>query len=54
MELTEEHGDLFQLSKVGLRCLGIVVEMEVVPSHNLVEHTYVLTRAEAKEQLPEL
>ena len=54
--LTEADGDLFQLAKVGLGCLGIVVEvtMECIPAHRLVEHTFVLTREEAKEQLDTL
>lgn len=47
---------LFQLTKVGLGCLGICVEvtMQCIPIHNLVEHTYVLSRSEAKEQLSKL
>jgi len=41
---------------VGLGCLGIVVEitMECISAHELVEHTFVLTRKEAiakKEKL---
>lgn len=53
MELTEADGDLFQMAKVGLGCLGVVAEvtMQVIPAHKLVEHTYVLTREEAKDQL---
>jgi L-galactono-1,4-lactone dehydrogenase len=48
--------ELFQLAKVGLGCLGIVAEitMECIPAHNLVEHTFVLTRDEAREQLTNL
>jgi L-galactono-1,4-lactone dehydrogenase len=51
--LTEADGNLFHLAKVGLGCLGVVVEvtMQCIPAHNLVEHTFVLTRKEAKEQL---
>ena len=47
---------LFQLAKVGLGCLGIVVEvtMECIPSHQLVEHTFVLSRKAAKKQLNSL
>ena len=54
--LTEEHGDLFQLAKVGLGCLGVVVEvtMKCIPAHKLVEHTFVLTREQAQEQLRDL
>jgi L-galactono-1,4-lactone dehydrogenase len=54
--LTEEDGEKFHLAKVGLGCLGVVVEvtMKCVPAHKLVEHTFVLTRKEAKEQLQEL
>jgi L-galactono-1,4-lactone dehydrogenase len=52
----EEHGRLFELARVGLGCLGVVVEvtMECIPAHQLVEHTFVLTREEAicrKDQL---
>lgn len=52
----EEHGDLFQMAKVGLGCLGVVVEisMQCIPAHRLVEHTFVLTRVQAKEQLEDL
>lgn len=54
--LTEEDGDVFQLAKVGLGCLGVVVEvtMQCIPAHSLVEHTFVLTRNEAVERLEEL
>jgi len=53
IQLTEKDGDLFHMAKVGLGCLGVVAEvtMQVIPAHNLVEHTYVLTREEAKNQL---
>lgn len=48
----EQNGYLFDLAKVGLGCLGVVVEvtMECIPAHRLLEHTFVLTRKEAKEQ----
>jgi L-galactono-1,4-lactone dehydrogenase len=55
--LTEDKdGPLFHLAKVGLGCLGVVVEvtMQCIPAHNLVEHTFVLTRDEAVQQLDEL
>jgi len=47
---------LFDLAKVGLGSLGIVSEvtMKCIPAHNLVEHTYVLTRQEAKDQIQTL
>ena len=51
--LTEQTDpELFHLAKVGLGCLGVVAEvtMQCIPAHNLVEHTFVLTRSEAKEQ----
>jgi len=57
IELTKEKdGRLFELARVGLGCLGVVVEitMECIPAHSLVEHTFVLTRKEAisrKDQL---
>jgi len=56
VELTAEDGEMFQLAKVGLGCLGVVSEvtMKVVPAHDLLEHTYVLTRSEAKSQLNDL
>ena len=56
LELTEADGEKFQLAKVGLGCLGVVSEvtMKCIPAHNLLEHTYVLTRAQAKEQLNDL
>jgi L-galactono-1,4-lactone dehydrogenase len=56
IELTKEDGELFELAKVGLGCLGVVVEvtMECIPAHRLIEHTFVLTRKEAKEQLDTL
>lgn len=52
----EDHGRLFELARVGLGLLGVVVEvtMECIPAHKLVEHTFVLTREEAisrKDQL---
>jgi L-galactono-1,4-lactone dehydrogenase len=48
--------ELFELAKVGLGCLGIVVEvtMQCIPAHRLVEHTFVLTRKEARKQLDTL
>lgn len=52
-----KKGDpLFHLAKVGLGCLGVVSEitMQCIPAHNLVEHTYVLTRSEAKKQINSL
>ena len=54
--LTEEDGELFHMAKVGLGCLGIVVEvtMECIPAHFLLEHTFVLTRQQAREQLDTL
>ncbi|KAL3906401.1 MAG: hypothetical protein SGILL_009284, partial [Bacillariaceae sp.] len=40
----------------GLGCLGVVVEitMQCIPAHNLVEHTFVLTRDQAIQQKDEL
>lgn len=50
--LTEADGDIFHMMKVGLGCFGILLEitMKCIPAHNLVEHTYILTRQQAKEQ----
>jgi L-galactono-1,4-lactone dehydrogenase len=45
IELTKENdGRLFELARLALGCLGVVVEitMECVPAHKLIEHTYVL------------
>jgi L-galactono-1,4-lactone dehydrogenase len=52
----ENNGDLFHLAKVGLGCLGIVTELTLkcIPAHKLVEHTFVLTREEAKAQIRSL
>lgn len=54
--LTEDDGEVFHLAKVGLGCIGVVVEitMKCIPAHSLVEHTFVLTREQAKDQLNEL
>jgi L-galactono-1,4-lactone dehydrogenase len=54
--LTEANGTIFQLAKVGLGCLGVVVEvtMQCIPAHRLVEHTFVLKRQEAIDRLDEL
>lgn len=51
-----DNGALFDLAKVGLGCLGVVVEvtMECIPAHKLVEHTFTLTRQEAREQKDQL
>ena len=55
IELTKDD-ELFDLAKVGLGCLGVVVEvtMQCIPAHQLVEHTFVLTRKEARDQLDNL
>eukprot|EP00543_Licmophora_paradoxa_P012249 CAMPEP_0202469738 /NCGR_PEP_ID=MMETSP1360-20130828/79356_1 /ASSEMBLY_ACC=CAM_ASM_000848 /TAXON_ID=515479 /ORGANISM="Licmophora paradoxa, Strain CCMP2313" /LENGTH=117 /DNA_ID=CAMNT_0049095171 /DNA_START=9 /DNA_END=358 /DNA_ORIENTATION=+ len=55
--MTEQtHGELFHLAKVGVGCLGIVadVTMKIIPAHRLVEHTFVFTRQQAKDQLDTL
>jgi L-galactono-1,4-lactone dehydrogenase len=57
VELSKQtHGRLFEMARVGLGCLGVVVEitMECIPAHNLVEHTFVLTRDQAIQQKDEL
>jgi L-galactono-1,4-lactone dehydrogenase len=56
LTLTAEDGELFHLAKVGLGCLGVVVEvtMQCVPAHFLRERTRVLTRQQAKEQVSTL
>jgi L-galactono-1,4-lactone dehydrogenase len=50
------HGELFRLARLGLGGLGILTEvtLKVVPAHRLVEQTRVLSRLEAKKQLPAL
>jgi L-galactono-1,4-lactone dehydrogenase len=52
----EENGALFELAKVAVGCLGVVVEvtMKCIPAHNLLEHTFVLTRQQAREQRDDL
>ena len=44
---------LFDVAKVGLGSLGIVTEvtLKCIPAHKLVEHTFVLTRKKAYEQI---
>jgi L-galactono-1,4-lactone dehydrogenase len=57
IELTKkDHGRLFELARVGLGCLGVVVEitMECIPAHRLVEHTFVLSRKDAIAQKDDL
>lgn len=56
LTLTEVDGELFHMAKVGLGCLGVVVEvtMQCIPAHYLREHTFVLTRQQAREQLETL
>ncbi len=53
---SDNSGEMFHLAKVGLGCLGVVSEitMDCIPSHRLFEHTYVLTRKEAKKNLNDL
>jgi len=49
IELTKEKdGRFFELARLALGCLGVVVEitMECIPAHKLIEHTFVLTREE--------
>jgi len=52
----EKDGRLFELARVALGCLGVVVEitMECIPAHELIEHTFVLTRKEAMSRKTEL
>ena len=57
LELTrEKDGRLFELARLALGCLGVVVEitMECIPAHKLIEHTFVLTREEAMSRKIEL
>ncbi len=56
IELTPSDGEMFDLARVGLGCFGVVSEltMKCIPAHNLLEHTYVLSRSEAKAQLNDL
>jgi len=57
LELTKERdGRLFELARLALGCLGVVVEitMECIPAHKLIEHTFVLTREEAMSRKIEL
>jgi len=57
IKMTEEsHGKLFKMARLGLGGLGILSEitLKVIPAHNLVEQTIVMTRSEAKEKLSTL
>eukprot|EP00536_Pseudo-nitzschia_multiseries_P007704 jgi/Psemu1/296668/fgenesh1_pm.183_\ len=57
IELTrEKDGRLFELARLALGCLGVVVEitMECIPAHQLIEHTFVLTRKEAMSRKTDL
>lgn len=57
VKMTEAtHGEEFLLARLGLGGLGILSEvtLKVVPAHRLVEQTSVLSRADAKKQLPTL
>ena len=57
VNMTEEtHGEVFRLARLGLGGLGILSEvtLKVVPAHRLVEQTIILSRTEAKQQLPTL
>ena len=41
----DEDPELFRMAKVGLGALGIVSEvtLQLVPSHKLLEHTYIMS-----------
>jgi L-galactono-1,4-lactone dehydrogenase len=56
LHLTKQDGELFEMAKVALGCLGVVVEMtmQCVPAHFLQQHTYVLSREDAVAQIPAL
>jgi len=57
IKMTEEsHGKLFKMARLGLGGLGILSEvtLKVIPAHNLVEQTIVMTRSEAKDKLSTL
>lgn len=47
------NNTLFDLVKVGLGSLGIVTEvtLKCIPAHTLVEHTFLLTRKQARDQI---
>lgn len=50
---TCHNNTLFDLVKVGLGSLGIVTEvtLKCIPAHHLVEHTFLLTRKQARDQI---
>lgn len=47
---------LFHMARVGLGSLGVVTEvtLQCVPAHELVEHTYVATSNEVRQQHAQL
>ena len=52
LELTAADGELFELAKVGLGALGVVVEatLQCVRSHKLLVHQFVATRSEVLQR----
>ncbi|KAL3136486.1 hypothetical protein ABBQ38_005740 [Trebouxia sp. C0009 RCD-2024] len=57
LQLSEESDrELFHMARVGLGSLGVVTEvtLQCVPAHELVEHTYVTTSNELRQQHAQL
>ena len=54
--LQDKDPDLFYLARVGLGCLGVVSELTIqcVPSHELLQHTQVMTRCQVHQQHKQL
>lgn len=50
--LQASNSKLFRLAKVGLGCLGVVIEvtLQCVPAHELLEHTFVVTSDELRRR----
>ncbi|KAL3159108.1 hypothetical protein ABBQ32_011105 [Trebouxia sp. C0010 RCD-2024] len=57
LELSKEKDpELFRMARVGLGCLGVVAELTIqcVPSHQLLQHTLVMTRRQVHQQHKQL
>lgn len=55
-KLQEKDPELFHMARVGLGCLGVVAELTIqcVPSHQLLQHTQVMSRQQVHQQHKQL